>query len=772
MRKFGLKNYCLFGIIFIFSLLLIPKVNAKTTLELVKNDVSLTHACSYYKLRFEVSGLTEEFRRLAFSTKLSTLKVSKVKQIFGKLNDITLELKINVTYEVQIPDYETVWELRELNITNTTNMTCESIGCLPTEKPNICNCSFNKLVGYHNETRWKWKWIPILKAFYYRKYLDYARPDDVKIYSDNLLKHLIELYKLFKKSNEIEFRICGNYKFERTPNGWGISIDHIPSFDNQEFKRFTWWNSYWQYRRPITITEQSGNDLTNYQVAINISYDSDMNSDFSDLRFTYYNESDDTETEIPYWIEDKVDSSWARVWVKVPYIPANGNATVYMYYGNSEATSESNVDEVWGGSVFAFYDFVSGEATDWVGGYNLTCGSGVSFTSEGADFSSASGTCYYDYVSGDGWYNLHDLTIVIIGKVTDTGQSAIHYYGLTTSTGGHVKTNIYFSKGTEYWRLHDHSANTITLTQSASLDTNWHIWVAWQDATNGNFKAYKDNSLVGSRGWDGSYYFSSAEYWSVGGLKFETHDYVYKQVIKRVIVYDEAISTIPTFYYPEPTYSIGSKETLVVKVRNIECLVNNTYWEPCELNLIHWNWYFNKIRANCSSSYSISTVTFEVKNIYDNKIIASCDNYTSYEGSLTNGRFYCDLPTININESGDWKITVECTAGTQTATNSTTWSVPWGWIEVIITTPDTQVVQNQTFWLNGTVTCHGGECASEGEQLKIWADPFGKIHVSKIGKYGKKQINTITTWKLNLITLINRLLTFPLRLFEWIGWYV
>jgi len=323
------------------------------------------------------------------------------------------------------------------------------------------------------------------------------------------------------------------------------------------------WLEGWQYRKPITITEQSGNTLTDYQVRLEIDTASlisqgKMNSDCSDIRFT-----DENDNEIPYWIESGCNSANTVIWVKVPEIPTSSSTTIYMYYGNSDATSESNVNEVWGGSVFAFYDFVSGEATDWVGGYNLTCDSGVSFTSEGADFSSASGTCYYDYVSGDGWYNLHDLTVVIVGKVTDTGQSNVHFNGLTTSTGGHVKTGIMWASSiTAYrYRFHDSGGNYIYIDSSASLDTDWHIWVAWQDATNGNFKAYKDNSLVGSRTWGGSYYFDTAEYWSVGGLKYGSNDLVYKQVIKRVIVYDEAISSIPSFYYPEPTYSIGSEET-------------------------------------------------------------------------------------------------------------------------------------------------------------------------------------------------------------------
>ena len=329
------------------------------------------------------------------------------------------------------------------------------------------------------------------------------------------------------------------------------------------------WLSGWQYRREITITEQSGVSLTDYQVKIvlnSTNFDSwdKVNSDGSDIRFT---DSDGT-TLLDYWIEEwDYTGQTATIWVKVPYIPASNTATIYMYYGNPSATSESNVDEVWGGSVFAFYDFESGTATDWVGGYNLTGGAGGSFTSEGYDFTSATGVFYYDYVSGDGWDNLSDLTVVIIGKVTDTSQTTVHFYGLTTSGAGHVKTNIYYADrsygytNSLLYRLHESDGDTILITKSYTLDTDWHIWVAWQDATNGVFKAYEDNTLVGSTTWDGSYYNPSDEYWSIGGLKFGTNDDVYKQVIKRVIVYDEAIPTIPTFYYPEPTYSIGSEET-------------------------------------------------------------------------------------------------------------------------------------------------------------------------------------------------------------------
>jgi len=112
------------------------------------------------------------------------------------------------------------------------------------------------------------------------------------------------------------------------------------------------WLSGWVYRRAVTITEQSGGTLTDFQVRVELNssnFDfSKANADGSDIRFT----EDDGETLLPYWIE-KWDSTSeeAIIWVKVPSIPANGETTIYIYYGNSGAGSESD-----GEAVFEFFD--------------------------------------------------------------------------------------------------------------------------------------------------------------------------------------------------------------------------------------------------------------------------------------------------------------------------------------------------------------------------------------------------------------------------------
>ncbi|RLJ00337.1 MAG: hypothetical protein DRP06_02095, partial [Candidatus Aenigmatarchaeota archaeon] len=96
--------------------------------------------------------------------------------------------------------------------------------------------------------------------------------------------------------------------------------------------------SNWNYRKPIEINSSSS--LTNYQIKINVTYDSDMNNSFKDLRFT--NEEDNL--TLDYWVESKSDGNWALVWIEVDSIDANNGTQVYMYYGNPSASSASDVN--------------------------------------------------------------------------------------------------------------------------------------------------------------------------------------------------------------------------------------------------------------------------------------------------------------------------------------------------------------------------------------------------------------------------------------------
>ena len=105
-----------------------------------------------------------------------------------------------------------------------------------------------------------------------------------------------------------------------------------------------------KYKRKITISEQSGSDLTDYLVLIELN---NTNFDFSrsrangeDIRFT-----DANGNLLSFWIEewDSVNKK-AKIWIRVPAIPANSETIIYMYYGNNEIASASN-----GEATFEFF---------------------------------------------------------------------------------------------------------------------------------------------------------------------------------------------------------------------------------------------------------------------------------------------------------------------------------------------------------------------------------------------------------------------------------
>jgi len=478
----------------VFSLLLTGYSSSKKETYLIheRDTISLTHACSYYKLYLPNQNFGQ------FKQALDTLDISKIKEVYGRLHNLSIEILANESYEVRVPIYgnisanstcNTSWKIfnetkgtwycekfyeefnetwnetrRCLNLSSITNITyftvekrigqhltcaehsyyivvpngpsppegmeydenypinsshikivdengkeidlethenctccdivchcyngppkftkvvydgspiakgyCKTIGegtklCFindtfvsisNTKKDRICHYNYTGVIDYENKTRYRNVWkkladydFKVSKEKWKENKNRYRKAKSkIKYNISNLEK---EVFDSFKEKNFIEVRICGNYDFEATPNGWGIAIDHIPTYLGVEYSAYDWWNTSWQYRRPINITEQSGNTLTDYQVLITIDTASlisegKMRSDCGDIRFT-----DSSDNELSYWIESGCNSANTKIWVKVPSIPASSTATIYVYYGNPSATSESN-----GTAVFDFFD--------------------------------------------------------------------------------------------------------------------------------------------------------------------------------------------------------------------------------------------------------------------------------------------------------------------------------------------------------------------------------------------------------------------------------
>ena len=104
----------------------------------------------------------------------------------------------------------------------------------------------------------------------------------------------------------------------------------------------------WPFRTSVNIKENSGSNLSDYQVKLNInssSFDSRYNwsSGGVDLRIF---DSNDT-SPLEFWIENwNQAAKTATVWVRFPAsapLIANANRNIFLYYGNTAATALANV---------------------------------------------------------------------------------------------------------------------------------------------------------------------------------------------------------------------------------------------------------------------------------------------------------------------------------------------------------------------------------------------------------------------------------------------
>ncbi len=124
-----------------------------------------------------------------------------------------------------------------------------------------------------------------------------------------------------------------NYRFRTDDGGEGA-----PSNE--------WFDADWSFRKRISISNPNSTTLTNYAVRIAIPYSSEMLSNYNDLRFT----DGSGTTTIPFYIESYTTAT-ATAWVKIPSLPQNSSASIFMYYGNSFAANDED-----GSSTFTFFD--------------------------------------------------------------------------------------------------------------------------------------------------------------------------------------------------------------------------------------------------------------------------------------------------------------------------------------------------------------------------------------------------------------------------------
>lgn len=117
----------------------------------------------------------------------------------------------------------------------------------------------------------------------------------------------------------------------------------------------------WGYSQDIIVQENSGNAFKDCNILVKLednNFPAEAQKDGIDIRFT-----DEDNNELDYWIE-KFDFSAkkAEIWVKIPYISANSQTKITMYYGNPEASPVSvskllthpDVSGSWTGTLYQY----------------------------------------------------------------------------------------------------------------------------------------------------------------------------------------------------------------------------------------------------------------------------------------------------------------------------------------------------------------------------------------------------------------------------------
>ncbi|OGD83020.1 hypothetical protein A2775_01040 [Candidatus Curtissbacteria bacterium RIFCSPHIGHO2_01_FULL_39_57] len=144
---------------------------------------------------------------------------------------------------------------------------------------------------------------------------------------------------VYASTNTWDFSTAVNYTYDNTKIEFSSGQAQLKATSN-------WYNASWSYRRAITVDNTSNStNLTNFQVEIKLTSSNfdytKANSDGSDIRFTDSNGT----TLIDHWTEayDSTNQE-AYFMVEIPSITASSSKTIYIYYGNTGASSTSSWD--------------------------------------------------------------------------------------------------------------------------------------------------------------------------------------------------------------------------------------------------------------------------------------------------------------------------------------------------------------------------------------------------------------------------------------------
>lgn len=437
----------------------------------------------------------------------------------------------------------------------------------------------NYTITWHTEHNRTDRWVDVSDTF---SSLDYDYGGMNKWYyvkNIPIEAGISELMRVFVKV-PIK-RTSGKYWFAVKPSSEtlseAIANGHLYYLD-------PWWNSSWDYRKEINITENSGSNLENYAILLNITYDNNMSSDFSDLRFT-----DSADNELDYWIKSKSDNTYADVYVELNNVTNSTTETFYMYYGNAGASSQSSSDD----TVIFWDDFEDNDVSDWTeetstGMWDTSSTQSIGSYSLYFDITGGSNTYIYKSLNKFG-YNPGYLSYYVYYDLSDDNDgSGIE---LLNVSGGESHNSAY------YWADWQHGGGIYEdLRRAATVDFSdvsysvtddyWYLSEIYTNFSDNTFEWYINDSLEVDD--SGVSYPVNSEELMVWLATTDDQDTFFDDILMTQMV------------FPEPTYSIGAEESVPFTSVNVGPVANCGRDLQCNVTVtdaanatvqVEWFWY-------------------------------------------------------------------------------------------------------------------------------------------------------------------------------------
>lgn len=387
----------------------------------------------------------------------------------------------------------------------------------------------------------------------------------------------------------------------------------------------------WPLNPPKIVPLTISNFLPNYQTQVTVQYDSDMRTDFGDLRFF------DTTTgaSIPYWFEGVAGGVSATVWIKT-----GANNTIAMGYGNFADTYIGNPE-----SVFELYDDFNTaiDSNKWVVG---NPGNGVVGT--------ANGHLYVGTNSGTDYWGTADTSIYLVSKNPQQGDYVAETYISNWESATYARTFSLRSglAATEktFFLLHN-GAPTPRITNgyrdAVGAGANWYgedSGITYTTGSGGNgenriakfvvtgdtVSSYWDNQLVNTRTVSG---------WGLGHIAFTDS---YNAYLGEYNFYEWV--RVRKYNATDPTVSIGAEQPWTAYNGNLQRTVYVKYMD----NAGNWSSTYNDtIQLDTAGPTSTASPAGGVYNAAQN-VTLTCNDGT---GSGCNGIYYTTDGSIPTNGS-------------------------------------------------------------------------------------------------------------------------